>query len=201
MTKKSTSAPSFWRTTTPWSWGGSGLLCILGVAILVHALDRDGAERPREQAMRPLSVRVEASWHSYAGHGLQPVDEVEIARRDTESGRRDERWVDEAFEEDRYEPYTSRFDLEDDFESERFPPRGERDDVPPPAPPRPEPATYEVHVVVEGDRLWDLARRYLGQGALWNKIKEWNPQIDPDRLKLGEKLKIYRDDTSGDPRG
>lgn len=46
------------------------------------------------------------------------------------------------------------------------------------------------HVVTSGDTLWNLARTYLGDATLWNKIAEANPSADPKDLVVGETLTI-----------
>ena len=87
------------------------------------------------------------------------------------------------------------------------------DDVPPPPEPAPvlsEPVIHppipagpteipaeiptspgeRVHVVVKGDRLWSIARKYYGTAnrQLVQKIVDANPGIDPDRIFPGQKI-------------
>jgi nucleoid-associated protein YgaU len=47
-----------------------------------------------------------------------------------------------------------------------------------------------THTVTKGERLWDLAAAEYGDGKYWGVIARANPDIDPDRLLVGQKLKI-----------
>lgn len=70
--------------------------------------------------------------------------------------------------------------------------------TPPPAPAKP-PANNGVkatHVVVSGDTLWDLAKKYYGDYYQWTKIQKANGGIDPYRVPIGKKL-IIPFDTGG----
>jgi nucleoid-associated protein YgaU len=71
--------------------------------------------------------------------------------------------------------------------------------APPPGPaPKPEaapapPAGAEtIHVVVSGDTLGALAKKYYGKASLYTKIFEANKDIlkNPDVIKIGQKLRI-----------
>ena len=46
------------------------------------------------------------------------------------------------------------------------------------------------YIVVENDSLWIIARKTLGAGHKWERIRDANPGIDPDRLKIGMELVI-----------
>lgn len=50
----------------------------------------------------------------------------------------------------------------------------------------------QVHVVVAGDTLSGLAKKYYGKAGLYMKIFEANRDIlnNPDLIKIGQKLKI-----------
>ncbi len=54
----------------------------------------------------------------------------------------------------------------------------------------PTPGSVREHVVRGGDRLASLAKEYLGDAALWRTIAGANPGIDPNRLRIGQKLVI-----------
>ena len=58
-------------------------------------------------------------------------------------------------------------------------------------PPTP-PADAQVHVVVKGDTLWDLAKHYYGDPSLYMKIFEANRDVlkDPNLIKVGQRLRI-----------
>ena len=55
--------------------------------------------------------------------------------------------------------------------------------------PAPAPVTYRVHTVVKGDTLWDIAKKYLGNGSRYPEIKELN-NITSNVIYSGWKLKI-----------
>merc|ERR1712098_743897 len=44
--------------------------------------------------------------------------------------------------------------------------------------------------VKEGDTLWDLAKEYLIDPALWKEFKKYNDFTDPNLIYPGEKLRI-----------
>ncbi len=52
------------------------------------------------------------------------------------------------------------------------------------------PAGVRVHRVRAGDSPYKLARKYLGSGMRYQEILDLNPGVDPNRLKIGQKLKI-----------
>lgn len=51
---------------------------------------------------------------------------------------------------------------------------------------------YIYYTVVKGDSLWKIARKYLGSGARYMEIYEFNRDIikSPDRIYIGQVLKI-----------
>ena len=52
------------------------------------------------------------------------------------------------------------------------------------------------YVVQPGDSMWTIARRWFGAGIRWREIADGNPDIDPERLKVGQRLRLpARDDT------
>jgi len=48
------------------------------------------------------------------------------------------------------------------------------------------------HEVKKGENLWKIAEHYYGDGTLYTKIFEANKDVldDPDRIKVGQKLRI-----------
>lgn len=48
----------------------------------------------------------------------------------------------------------------------------------------------KTHTIAKGDTLWDLARTYLGDPTMWQKIADANPSMDPADLTVGETLTI-----------
>ena len=61
----------------------------------------------------------------------------------------------------------------------------------PPAPPPPAPA-HDTYVVVSGDSLSKIAKKFYGKASLWPKIHEANRDLidNPDRIQIGWTLKI-----------
>ena len=61
--------------------------------------------------------------------------------------------------------------------------------APPAAPPAP---AYETYVVVSGDSLSKIAKRFYGKASLWPKIHEANRDVieNPDLIQVGWTLKI-----------
>jgi membrane-bound lytic murein transglycosylase D len=51
-----------------------------------------------------------------------------------------------------------------------------------------EPAGFRYHTVVAGDTLWEIANKY--QGVTINQLKELNKEININRLRPGQKIKI-----------
>lgn len=60
-----------------------------------------------------------------------------------------------------------------------------------PAPPAPA-STKKTYTIVSGDTLWGIAKRYYGNGALYNKIYEANRSImkNPNLIYPGQKVVI-----------
>jgi len=53
--------------------------------------------------------------------------------------------------------------------------------------------SYTIHTVKDGDKLWNLAEKYLGGGHRYKKIIELNKKElgdNPERLRVGMKLRI-----------
>jgi len=46
------------------------------------------------------------------------------------------------------------------------------------------------YVVQEGDSLWKIADRTLGDGSRFKDIERVNPQLDADRLRPGQRIKL-----------
>jgi LysM repeat protein len=49
--------------------------------------------------------------------------------------------------------------------------------------------TYRIHTVVKGDSLWDIAKKYLGDGSRYPEIKALN-DLKSNVIYSGWKLKI-----------
>ena len=51
-------------------------------------------------------------------------------------------------------------------------------------------AAARTYVVAAGDTLSGISVTYYGTETQWNRIADANPQVDPDRLRIGTRLKI-----------
>lgn len=55
--------------------------------------------------------------------------------------------------------------------------------------PAPAPAARgTTYTVKRGDTLWHISRRQYGSALYWKDIADANPNIDPNKLQLGQKL-------------
>jgi nucleoid-associated protein YgaU len=63
---------------------------------------------------------------------------------------------------------------------------------PAPIAPPPPGASEEARTIVvqKGDTLQKIAARELGDAARWRVLTEWNPGLDPKRLKRGQELRL-----------
>jgi nucleoid-associated protein YgaU len=64
------------------------------------------------------------------------------------------------------------------------------DPVDPVDPPDPVPPSYLTHVVKEGENPYRLAVHYFSDGSKFQLILDANPEIDPQRITVGTKLRI-----------
>lgn len=61
--------------------------------------------------------------------------------------------------------------------------------------PKAKPATGRTYVVKSGDSLSRIASRELGDAGRWTEIRDLNPGINPDRLKVGAELALPKGTT------
>jgi nucleoid-associated protein YgaU len=63
---------------------------------------------------------------------------------------------------------------------------------PAPLAPPPPGSNEEARIVVvqKGDTLQKIAARELGDASRWRVLTEWNPGLDPKRLKSGQELRL-----------
>lgn len=54
---------------------------------------------------------------------------------------------------------------------------------------RPKPAATQ-YTIQRGDSLYAIAREHYGDGKYWTKIRDANPDINPDRLKIGQVITL-----------
>jgi len=54
--------------------------------------------------------------------------------------------------------------------------------------PAAEPSKGPTYTVQNGDNLWKIAARTLGDRERWHEIRDLNPSIDPDKILVGQKL-------------
>lgn len=50
--------------------------------------------------------------------------------------------------------------------------------------------SFAEYVVGDGDSMWTIAQEVLGDGTRWSEIAGANPTVDPDRLRIGQKLRV-----------
>ena len=91
--------------------------------------------------------------------------------------------------------FTARVECENVISTIRIPAPAARvpaEAGPVPAEAPPVPSELTIHVVVPGDTLGALAKRYYGKASLYMKIFEANRDIlkDPNLIKVGQKLRI-----------
>ncbi len=60
----------------------------------------------------------------------------------------------------------------------------------PPAPPVTPGVQYTDYVVQENDSLWTIADFWFGDSSRWPEIADANPRVNPDRLRLGQRLRL-----------
>jgi nucleoid-associated protein YgaU len=59
----------------------------------------------------------------------------------------------------------------------------------PPAAPEKTPGFVD-YTVREGDSMWTIADHWLGDASRWGAIADANPAIDPERLRVGQRIRI-----------
>lgn len=47
-----------------------------------------------------------------------------------------------------------------------------------------------THVIVAGDNYWNLAREFYGDGQMWRKLAEANPELDAADLTIGAEMVV-----------
>ena len=67
-------------------------------------------------------------------------------------------------------------------------------DLPPVPPPAKTPAPDEfiLHKVLPGETLGTIAQWYNGNSTAWKAIASHNPEVRPDRLKVGQQIRVPR---------
>ena len=68
--------------------------------------------------------------------------------------------------------------------------------MPLPPPVATEGPSYEV---TEGESLWVIARETLGRGDRWREIAQLNPELNPDRLRPGLRIRLPAGVSPGSP--
>jgi LysM repeat protein len=61
--------------------------------------------------------------------------------------------------------------------------------------PKSKPATGRTYVVKSGDSLSRIASRELGDAGRWTEIRDLNPGLNPDRLKVGAEIALPKGTT------
>ncbi|MFW6032662.1 MAG: LysM peptidoglycan-binding domain-containing protein, partial [Phycisphaeraceae bacterium] len=52
------------------------------------------------------------------------------------------------------------------------------------------PSEPESYTIESGDNLWIIARKLYDDGSRWRDIAQANPTVDPQNLKVGQKLRL-----------
>ena len=52
------------------------------------------------------------------------------------------------------------------------------------------PATTTDYAVREGDSMWTISKRVLGDASRWREIAALNPTIDAERLRVGQRIRV-----------
>jgi len=52
------------------------------------------------------------------------------------------------------------------------------------------PQRFVSYEIQEGDNLGSVAKRYLGEAWRWPRIRECNPGLNPDRLRVGQIIQV-----------
>lgn len=58
--------------------------------------------------------------------------------------------------------------------------------------PEPKNNTVIIHIVKDGETLWEIAKKYFDDGSKYNLIAKENNINDPNRLNVGQKLRIVK---------
>jgi nucleoid-associated protein YgaU len=58
------------------------------------------------------------------------------------------------------------------------------------AQPQPDPDSGQQHTYQEGETFYSLAEQYYGDGEQWPRIRDANPELDPDNLEAGQVITI-----------
>jgi 5'-nucleotidase len=66
----------------------------------------------------------------------------------------------------------------------------QRMDMPPGESSGPATGGERTYTVQEGDTLYSLAKRFYGNGQMWQRIADANPDISPKRLPVGEEIVV-----------
>lgn len=48
----------------------------------------------------------------------------------------------------------------------------------------------KTYTVQTGDSMWKIASKTLGNGARWKEIAAVNPGVDPNKIKVGQKINL-----------
>jgi LysM repeat protein len=69
--------------------------------------------------------------------------------------------------------------------------RGSAAPTPTPAPPTPDSrSATAMYTIAKGDTLEGIARRHLGSASRTADLRELNPGIEPEKLRIGQKIRI-----------
>lgn len=180
---------------------GGALLAIGAGYMLVLGLVGDAEPKVADAGVDPLGGPVDAIVAEPAGEEFEldslsashaaPADDGWGVLRDplyTETPTANEETTDAVFEE----PEPANLNAEIGFRAAE----GAGDaaalasNTPEPTTPAEPEAEATIHVVQSGDNFSSIAQQYYGDANLFDAIRRANPDVDPARLKLGQKLTI-----------
>jgi nucleoid-associated protein YgaU len=193
--KQGSGVAEFFRSSRV-QWACSGLVFLLGAVVLGRSLfGPTSAERSDPGQSMPLTRSVSGAWVALgpqpANRRAGPGSRGEFASRGPRrrasadhSGHREQGG-------DRRSETSPNSSQPFAGESEESPVRAD------PAPRRqPEPGKRPAKTVLreieveDGDSFWTIAERTLGRGVEWPRIAALNPDVDPERLREGMRLKV-----------
>lgn len=123
-------------------------------------------------------------------------DEAEVTgeptREVTPLSDRERESVEEAPDEDEAQPDDDNADDPDDadVEVEASEEPDEAEEPERPAAPASTPPEYTTYTVRSGDTMSSIARDWFGEPNKWDLIAKANPLVDPNRLRVGQELRL-----------
>jgi len=141
---------------------------------------------PEEPAREPVVGRAPpAPTHAYSVRSGDTLSE--IAQRELGSARR---WPEIVAANPGLDPAKLRAGRPIQIPGASAPAAAARSDSVPAKPATGAPDKGRTWTVAKGENLWKIAERALGDGKRWKEIAALNPRANPDRLVLGQVLRL-----------